>query len=61
MGTRHRAALGISEESDAAVVVVSEENQQISLGYQGMFYRNVDDDTLRSLLNKLFFVGNENK
>ena len=59
LGTRHRAALGISEESDAVVVVVSEETQRIAVAYQGLFYRSVDEDTLRGLLNKLFFIGNE--
>jgi diadenylate cyclase len=58
MGTRHRAALGISEESDAVVVVVSEETQKIAVSYQGMFYHSVDEDTLRALLHKLFFTGN---
>ncbi|MCK4689555.1 MAG: DNA integrity scanning protein DisA nucleotide-binding domain protein, partial [Candidatus Marinimicrobia bacterium] len=59
LGTRHRAALGISEESDAVVVVVSEETQRIAVAYQGLFYRSVDEDTLRGLLNKLFFIGDE--
>lgn len=59
LGTRHRAALGISEESDAVIVVVSEETQRIAVAYQGLFYRSVDEDTLRGLLNKLFFIGNE--
>jgi diadenylate cyclase len=61
LGTRHRAALGLSEESDAVVMVVSEETQKIALAYQGMFYRSVDEDTLRGLLSKLFFIGNENR
>jgi len=61
LGTRHRAALGISEESDAVVVVVSEETQKIAVAYQGMFYRSVDEDMLRGLLNKLFFIGNEKR
>lgn len=55
MGTRHRAALGMAEESDAIVVVVSEENQKISIAFQGIFYRSLDEDTLRGLLNKLYF------
>ncbi|HMA61560.1 MAG TPA: diadenylate cyclase CdaA [bacterium] len=55
MGTRHRAALGMAEESDAIVVVVSEETQKISIAFQGIFYRNLDEDTLRGLLNKLYF------
>ncbi|HPC37132.1 MAG TPA: DNA integrity scanning protein DisA nucleotide-binding domain protein, partial [Candidatus Marinimicrobia bacterium] len=57
MGTRHRAALGVSEESDAVVVVVSEETQKIAVAYQGMLYRNVDEDSLRALLSRLFFRG----
>jgi len=61
LGTRHRAALGISEESDAVVVVVSEETNKISVAYQGIFYRSVDEDMLRGLLNKLFFIGNEKR
>ena len=60
MGTRHRAALGISEESDAVVVVVSEETQKIAVAYQGMLYRNVDEDSLRALLSRLFFRGSNN-
>src|SRR6056297_841973 len=55
MGTRHRAALGMAEESDAIVVVVSEETQNISIAFRGIFYRNLDEDTLRGLLNKLYF------
>ncbi|HOU16398.1 MAG TPA: diadenylate cyclase CdaA [Candidatus Marinimicrobia bacterium] len=60
MGTRHRAALGISEESDAVVVVVSEETQKIAVAYQGILYRNVDEDSLRALLSRLFFRGSNN-
>ena len=58
VGTRHRAALGLSEESDAVIVIVSEETQKISVAYEGMFYRNLNEDTLRSFLNKLFFSDN---
>ncbi len=61
VGTRHRAALGLSEESDAVIVVVSEETQQISVACQGMFYRRLDEDTLRGLLNKLFFSNKVEK
>ena len=55
MGTRHRAALGMAEESDAIVVVVSEETQKTSIAFKGIFYRSLDEDTLRGLLNKLYF------
>ncbi|MCH7496233.1 MAG: TIGR00159 family protein [Candidatus Marinimicrobia bacterium] len=57
MGTRHRAALGLTEESDAIVVVVSEETGQISLAIDGHFNRNLDESDLRGQLNKYIFVS----
>ncbi|MEX0912284.1 MAG: diadenylate cyclase CdaA [Gemmatimonadota bacterium] len=50
MGTRHRAALGLSEETDAVVVVVSEETSQISLAIRGRFERGLDADRLVAAL-----------
>jgi len=54
MGTRHRAALGLSEETDALVVVVSEETSQISLAHRGRLERGFDAERLAAALsNKL--------
>ncbi|MCB0320867.1 MAG: diadenylate cyclase CdaA [Bdellovibrionales bacterium] len=54
LGTRHRAALGISEVSDAAVVVISEETGAISLVRDGKLTRNLDGATLRESLHRIF-------
>jgi diadenylate cyclase len=52
-GTRHRAALGITEQTDAVVVVVSEETGQISLVERGRIVRNLDEERLRRGLIEL--------
>jgi diadenylate cyclase len=49
-GTRHRAALGLSEESDALVVVVSEENGSIAMATEGVLHENLDLDALAALI-----------
>lgn len=50
-GTRHRAAMGISQESDALVLVVSEERGEISLSVNGQLRRALDVNTLRKVLH----------
>ncbi len=50
LGTRHRAGLGLSEESDAVVIVVSEESGTISLMVEGKVTQDVDEEKLKSLL-----------
>jgi diadenylate cyclase len=54
MGLRHRAALGISEASDAIAVVVSEETGSISVAHGGRMIRRVDSDRLENILAAFF-------
>ena len=49
-GTRHRAALGLSEESDAVILIVSEETGAISLAYNANIYYNLDTDAVKEML-----------
>lgn len=53
LGTRHRAALGMSEESDAVIVVVSEETGNISLAYHGRLIKMEDSNELNARLETL--------
>lgn len=59
LGTRHRAALGISEVSDAVVVVVSEETGKISVAKNGVLTRNYDRETLCRYLKKELITDSE--
>ncbi len=54
LGTRHRAAIGLAEETDAVVVVVSEETGAISYAYKDQFQKGVNPDELRSFLSSIF-------
>lgn len=53
LGTRHRAAIGVTEQSDALGVVVSEETGQIAVAHNGRLIRNLDQDRLRRVLRSL--------
>lgn len=53
LGTRHRAAIGISEVSDSLTIVVSEETGRVSVAYRGEIFRNLDADGLRAKLQQM--------
>jgi diadenylate cyclase len=61
LGTRHRAAVGLSEESDAAVIVVSEETSAISVAYRGRLHAGLNEGELRSELSRIFHVRPEDE
>ncbi len=63
LGTRHRAAIGLSENSDAVIVIVSEETGQISIACNGILTRDYTRETLSAALQKFLInpSGNEEK
>jgi len=54
LGTRHRAAVGITEQTDAIAVVVSEETGAISVAHNGRMVRYLDENRLRNILQRLY-------
>ncbi len=54
LGTRHRAAIGLSEDTDAAVVVVSEESGAVSVAFREELFRGLDPNEMRDLLQRIF-------
>jgi diadenylate cyclase len=57
LGMRHRAALGLTEETDAVVIVVSEERGEISVAHRGQLVENLDPDGLRAYLTATLQPG----
>ncbi len=53
LGTRHRAAVGISEATDSMTIIVSEESGNISVAYDGELYRHLDGDSLKEKLSMI--------
>jgi len=56
LGTRHRAALGVTEESDAVAIIVSEETGVISVAKEGKLTRYLDVKTLKNMLRDIFEI-----
>ena len=59
IGTRHLAALGLSEESDSFIIIVSEETGKVSVAFQGVIKRGLDESTLRTDLLKYLAGRND--
>ncbi len=61
LGTRHRAAIGITEETDVVSLIVSEETGNISVGIHGRLTRNLDSEALKKVLTNLLIGSKDIK
>jgi len=61
MGTRHQAGLGITEETDAMVFIVSEETGTVSFAYKGKLSRGIDEDGIRHILANIYKVSRKKR
>lgn len=59
-GTRHRAALGLSEETDAIIIIVSEERQDMSLVYKGKLYKDLSKEDIFTKIKEITLEKKEN-
>lgn len=60
-GTRHKAALGASYETDALIIIVSEEKGEVSIAREGILTKGLKSDRFKSILESLFFVETPRK
>ncbi|MCG8604879.1 diadenylate cyclase CdaA [bacterium] len=59
LGTRHRAGLGLAEESDAIILIISEETGNISVALEGRLIQDLDEDAIRNMLMNAFKYDGE--
>ena len=60
-GTRHKAALGASLETDAVIIVISEEKGEVSMAKEGLLTKGLMQDRFKTILETLFFTPTKQK